>query len=290
MMLRTLTQSRRLFLQTILRFDRDDGMFLASGLSFNIIMCVLPFLLILASLWGYFLESSQQAQQDILAFVAEALPAAVDEVRARVEELLHHRGLIGLVGLLSLVWTASRLFAGIRVVMKITFGVEKRFNYVTGKLFDVGMVALTCLILFLSLLAASSTAVLDAWRESLFELIGYRWDFIRGRIGFGFVYLISSTLLFLLYRLPLPASVPTRIVALQAFIVGALWEAAKRLFQLYLANLEDFDVLYGSFGVLVMLVLWVQYSAITFVAGAELGAVLHEMRGAKKIPAGVASS
>ena len=290
MMLRTLTQSRRLFLQTILRFDRDDGMFLASGLSFNIIMCVLPFLLILASLWGYFLESSQQAQQDILAFVAEALPAAVDEVRASLEELLHHRGLIGLVGLLSLVWTASRLFAGIRVVMKITFGVEKRFNYVTGKLFDVGMVALTCLILFLSLLAASSTAVLDAWRESFFELIGYRWDFMRGRIGFGFVYLLSSTLLFLLYRLPLPASVPTRIVALQAFIVGALWEAAKRLFQLYLANLEDFDVLYGSFGVLVMLVLWVQYSAITFVAGAELGAVLHEMRGAKKIPAGVASS
>src|SRR5262245_34448845 len=72
-MSRTLSTWRKLFIQTILRFDRDDGMFLASGLAFNVILCLLPFLLILASLWGYFLESSQQAQQDVLAFVTQAL-------------------------------------------------------------------------------------------------------------------------------------------------------------------------------------------------------------------------
>ncbi len=281
-MRRPLLHLRKLFLQAILRFDRDNGMFLASGLSFNVILCVLPFVLILASLWGYFLESSQNAQQDVLAFVAEALPAAKDEVQGSLEELLRHRGLIGVVGLLSMVWTASRLFASIRVIVKITFGVEKNFNYLTGKLFDIGMVALTCLILFFSLVAVSGMGWLDTWREKWLEILGYRWDFIRGRIGFGFVYLVSSTMLFLLYRLPLPASVPTRIVALQALVVGALWELAKRLFQLYLANLGDFDVLYGSFGVLVMMVLWVQYSAVTFVAGAELGATLYEMRRAKE--------
>ncbi|MGH7491889.1 MAG: YihY/virulence factor BrkB family protein [bacterium] len=272
---------RKLFIQTVLRFDRDDGMFLASGLAFNVILCLLPFLLILASLWGYYLESSQKAQQDILAFVAQALPAAVDKVQASFKELLDHRGLIGAIGLLALVWTASRLFASIRVIVKITFGMEKNLNYFTGKLFDLGMVALTCLLLFLSLVAMSWMTLIDSWREQWLHLLGQRLDSLKGGIGVGFVYLLSCSLLFLLYRSSLPATVSSRIVLIQALVVGAFWELAKRLFQLYLANLGDLDVLYGSFGVLVMLVLWVQYSAVTFVAGAELGAALYEMRSGK---------
>lgn len=275
-MLRTLSHWRKLLVQTVLRFDRHDGMFLASGLAFNAMLCVLPFLLIIAAIAGYLLKSSHTAQQDILLFVAEALPSATDEVQASLKELLDHRGLIGILGLLSLTWTASRLFASIRVVMKITFGMEKKFNYLTGKLFDLGMVTLTCLIWLLSLVAISGAALFDSWRAQWLAALGYSLNFIRGRIGFGLVYLLSCTMLFLLYRLPLPAIVPTRIIMIQAFIVGILWELAKRLFQLYLARVGDFDVLYGSFGVLVVLVLWLQYSAVTFVAGAELGAALYE--------------
>jgi len=274
----TLVQLRKLFVCTVLRFDRDDGMFLASGLAFNIILCFLPFLLILGSFWGYFLESSHGLQQDILRFITQALPTAVEEVQEGLEDLLRHRKLIGVLGLLSLVWTASRLFASIRVIMKITFGAEKNFNLLTGKLFDIGMVALTCLLLFLLLVASSWIGVIEPWRRSWLEILGYNFHTIRGRIGVGFIYLFSCAMLFLLYRLPLPASIPSRIVAVQACVVGALWELAKRMFQLYLGSLGDFDVLYGSFGVMVMMVLWVHYSAITFVAGAELGATLYEMR------------
>jgi membrane protein len=280
-MVRTLSNWRKIFVRAVLRFDRDSGMFLASGLAFDVILCVLPFLLILAALAGYFLESSQRAQDDILAFVAHALPAATEEVRASLMELLAHRGLVGVIGLLSLIWTASRLFGSIRVIMKITFGVEKNFNYLTGKLFDVGMVALTCLLLFLSLVVISWLGLIEAWRDHWLQWLGFGWSTMRGRIGFGFAYVFSCIMLLGLYRLGLPASVPTRILAVQAFIVGAFWEVAKRLFQLYLMKLGDFDVLYGSFGVLVMLVLWVHYSAVTFVAGAELGGTLYEMRAAK---------
>ena len=277
-----LSKFRDIVVRTILRFDRDNGMFLASGLAFNLILCLLPFLLIVASLSGYLLQSSQNAQHEILSFVAQALPMATDEVQASLHELLRHRGLIGALGLLSLVWTASRLFGSIRVIMKITFGVEKNFNYLTGKLFDVGMVALTCFILFVLLVVASWVPLMDGWPVQWLQSLGYRLGFMRGRIGFGLFYLLSSAMLFLLYRLPLPKDVPTPIVVIQALIVGIFWEVAKKLFQLYLANLGDFDVLYGSFGVLVMMILWVHYSAVTFVAGAELGATLYEMRVAKR--------
>ena len=268
----------RILWRTILRFDKDHGAFLASGLAFNMVLCVLPFLLILASLSGYFLESSQKAQNDILTFFQRALPGATARIQTSISRFLENRELIGAVGLVSLVFFASRLFGSIRVVLNLTFNQEHDLNIITGKLFDIGMVVLTTMLLVLSIFLSSVVGLLQKLGESWLFTRGYDIFVIKGWLGDGIAFVLSTAMFFVMYRMPLPSRVPTWIVALQAFIVGALWEFAKWLFGLYLTNLGRFDVFYGSFGVLVALVLWIDYSAIIFVIGAELGATIFDLR------------
>jgi uncharacterized BrkB/YihY/UPF0761 family membrane protein len=51
---------------------------------------------------------------------------------------------------------------------------------------------------------------------------------------------------------------------------------AKHGFRHYLFKVADLGQLYGSFGLLFALVLWVYYSCIVFIFGAEMGWILEK--------------
>jgi len=277
-MLKKLLFLWRILAGAVRRFDEDDGTLLASGLAFNMLLCLLPFLLIVASFSGYLLESSQASQQELLRVLENAFPGATHKLQDSLLRLLEDRQIIGALGMLTLALAASRLFGGIRVVLKITYGHELDLNLITGKLFDMGMVALTCALLLLSL--GLSTIITIVEEVGLAWLGGRGYD-VSGLAQFaahGIAYVFSAAMFFVMYRMPLPRHVPTSIVLVTALLVGALWEIAKWLFEFYLSTVSAYDVLYGSFGVLVVLVLWINYSAIIFVIGAELGASMLALR------------
>lgn len=262
------------------RFDRDYGPFLASGLAFDLMLCILPFLLILISISGYLLESSEQTHQDILAFLERALPITLTELQSSLQQFIKDRKIIGAVGLISLLLAASRVFGGIRAVLEITFRRKLKFNLITGKLFDIGMVVLAGLLLFLSLGISYVITDLQNWLAEWLAAHSYDFRKLNSFIAMTLAFTASSAMFFLMYRLPLEQQIPTRIILTLALLVALFWEIAKWLFGLYLANLGKFDVIYGSFGVLVVLVLWIYYTAIIFVAGAEIGSAWQDLRSA----------
>ncbi len=268
----------RVLLDAVRRFDQDDGFFLASGLAFNMLLCLLPFLLIVASLSGYLLESSLAAQQELLALVENAFPEATHELQESLLNLLQDREIIGMLGLLTLALAASRLFSGIRVALKITYGHELDLNMITGKLFDMGMVVLTCALLLLSLGLSSVVTFMEELGLAWMAERGYDAGKFNQLAAHGFAYVFSVAMFFVMYRMPLPQRVPSSIVLWTSLLVGMLWEIAKWLFEIYLSKVTSYDVLYGSFGVLVILILWINYTAIIFVIGAELGAAMLALR------------
>ncbi|MEK7726894.1 MAG: YihY/virulence factor BrkB family protein [candidate division KSB1 bacterium] len=279
-MFKLLRTASRVWAQTLHRFSAHEGLFLASGLAFNLLLCLLPFMLIVASLYGFLLESSQAAQQKLLGLIGSAFPEATHKLQASLLKLLDDRQILGAVGLLTLVLAASRLFGGIRVVLRITYQDELDLNLLTGKLFDMGMVVLACALLLLSLGLSSVVTFMEELSTAWLAERGFDVGRSNQVAAHAFAYAFSAAMFFVMYRMPLPRRVPTSIVLVTALLVGLLWEMAKWLFEFYLSQVPTYDVLYGSFGVLVILVLWINYTAIIFVLGAELGAAM--LMGRKK--------
>ncbi len=77
---------------------------------------------------------------------------------------------------------------------------------------------------------------------------------------------------------------PTGVSALMATI---FWEIARQIFGYYLAHAAALDRVYGAYLFLVAVVLWIYYSSLMFILGAEIGQLYRERLAGSKHEVGL---
>jgi membrane protein len=255
------------------RFFAESGFFLAAGLAFFFLICVIPLSLLGVSTLGFVL-STEEAAQEIVGQIARNLPAYRREIAAAILKIVETRAVSGVAGTLILIFFSTPLFGATRLVLHRMLGVRAAGGYVSNMLLDAGMVLILTVLLF----AASSVTWLFQWFQ----------DFILGPANLsqraiyfmtvGFSITLSTVMFYFGYHY-----VPRRRPRVGSALVGAilaslLWEIAKQLFRLYIRRFGVYDQIYGPLGVLVAFVMFVYYSAIVFVFGAAYVASLDSRR------------
>lgn len=99
------------------------------------------------------------------------------------------------------------------------------------------------------------------------------------RIGLGSVPLILTTMLFVQIYRYLPArTIPWKPAIIGAIVATLFWQTSKILFSFTLIYVNSYDRLYGSLGSVVILVVWIYYSMVILLLGAEVAADAAFMR------------
>ena len=93
-------------------------------------------------------------------------------------------------------------------------------------------------------------------------------------LAFGFILLMFI----LIYRFLPKRRTPWRISIVAALFTSIVWELLKGIFAWYVAAVADYRTTYGTLSTLVILFLWVYYSAIVFVLGGEVAQVYDLLR------------
>jgi len=248
-------------------FFSHNGFFLAAGISFYVVICLVPYLFLLIALAG-FLLSIETASEEVIAQLIEIIPVYQEEMEELLHSIVEARGVSGILGTLILLLFTSQLFASLRLVLNQVLGVVKGRGYVRGMLFDLGMIIFSNL-LFLATIGVTAAITwlkvsLGVLREPspflpLVEVVGL----VAGVI-------FSVALFFLLYRFVPSRRVPSLRALRAAAFAAVLWEVAKQLFRWYVTGVGVYGQVYGPLGVLVALVMWIYYSAVVFVLGAEM--------------------
>jgi len=98
--------------------------------------------------------------------------------------------------------------------------------------------------------------------------------------GEGLAFAFSVSLFYVTYRYASLRRLPWRTALLASTFTAFLFEVAKRLYGLYLANFASLQGPGGdaNIGAVVLFVLWVYYTAIVFLLGAVV-AETWELRG-----------
>jgi membrane protein len=254
------------------KLENDDIFFLASGLAFNLLVCFIPLLLVILSIFGYFLHSSQDILGYIKGYLERMLPNASPRMTSNILNLIKDRKLVGLIGFLGLLWTATRLFGSIRTVLDKTLESTLQRGYLKENLHNLVMVLITGLFFLSSIVLTSIFGLIKTFPER----IGIPWPGIfhfqwaAKLVGLGVGYFFSVLMFFILFRF-MPSRRPSnRIALVTSLLVAGLWEIAKYLFRLYVNFINNFTAVYGSLGLLVVLFFWVYYSCLIFVIGGEL--------------------
>jgi membrane protein len=257
------------FRDAVRRFMSESGMFLAAGLAFFFIVCVIPLVLLGVSTVGFVL-STEEAAQEVVGQAARNFPVYRREIATVLLRIVHTRALSGLLGTLVLIFFSTPLFGASRFVLHRMMGVTVKGQYLRNLLLDAGMVLLLTVMLF----AVSSVTWLFQWFQDFIlapALLPVKWMYAT-TVAFSIG--ISTIMFYVGYRyVPRVRSRAGPALA-GALLAALLWEIAKQLFRIYIRKVGLYDQIYGPFGVLIAFVMFVYYSAIVFTFGAAYVAAL----------------
>lgn len=98
------------------------------------------------------------------------------------------------------------------------------------------------------------------------------------KFRFPVVAVVAYFALFLLYAMTQDSRQPGRNIYPGAVAALAGWMVCSFLFSLYVENIANYSLLYGSIGTAMVVLVWLYMSATTLIMGAELNGTLISMR------------
>jgi membrane protein len=260
----------------------DHHVFLnASGLTFELFLCIIPFMLIIFAVLGSIL-SSNNIQYQINLLIDNIIPYyeysefVKKIIFTRINEVIEYQTIAGIIGVFGLFFAASGLFSSMRTILNQVFGVTKSVNMLLGKLRDFALVVMVILIFFLTTVFAP---IIDLLGQSAgqFEVLSF---FKAPIFQHFFLSLLSFTIIFFVFSV-LYFTVPAkklrkRSTFVSAFWAATFWEIAKQLFGYYLYHFSSFGKIYGTYALVVVVAFWIYFSSVVFIVGAEIGKLFQE--------------
>lgn len=201
---------------------------------------------------------------------------------ALVERILagisRNRGQLSLYAAPAFVWFSTRLFAGIRTALNDIFDVSARpsrprffvLTYLLDKLRDASMVVATVVLFLANTVLTTALTVLQARGEARIPQVAFFLSSAGRVLTDVLAFVFSISLFYITYRYASVRKLPWRTALLASTFTAVLFEAAKRLYGLYLANFASLGGPSGdaNVGAAALFILWIYYTALVFLLGA----------------------
>ena len=257
------------------RFFSDDPPIVAASIAFFGMLGVFPLSLICLIVLGLFLRNPETSE-GLMMFLSRYLPMQPDFILDNLLSISQSFGPVTLVSAFLLWWASSGVYFPIQKALDRAWGIEVSRPWWRGQLVAMQMAVMVGFLLLLSIgLTVANIFYLPVLlsRLGLGELSGFVDFFVHAGVllaGFG----VTVTLFLLIYqRLP-NRTLSFREALPSALFAAVFWEAARSIFILLIPHF-NYRRIYGSIGVVVMLMTWSYISSLIMLLGAQLSPVIY---------------
>ena len=263
----------RFLVSAVKKFDRDRGFFLASGIAFQVLLCLVPLALLVLSFAGTYLLSNDSVTEQVERYLARAAPVFDPSLQKGLLEIVTHRQTSGLIGTIGLLWMATTVFSWLRMALDTIFDVPKPHGTLLGFAVDLGMIVLSAASFLASVGLTAAIEYLQRAQTAIFPAAPGL--LLKIALSFGVPFAATLLFCFLIFRLLPNRRVAARSAVWGAVFTGVLWEASKHLFTWYVLSFGSYSIVYGSLGAAAVVLVWTYYSAAVLLLGAEVTALLE---------------
>jgi membrane protein len=264
-----------IFWSALKKFDKDHGFFLSSGVTFNLLICLIPLVLLFLALLGTYLYSSREVLNHIRRYLENAFPSLDPRIMNNLLRIIRDRKIVGVLGIGGLVWASTWVFSSLRTALNIVFQAREGRGVLRGKGIDLLMVLLAGIFLLLSMVFTSVMTFAQGYRLSPYlNMVPIIRFILRYVIPFFFTFWMC----FLIYKIIPNKKIYFKTALRAAFFTSLLWEVAKHLFSWYVLHLGKFSMVYGSLSALAIFFLWIYYSSVILILGGEVAFLLENER------------
>jgi membrane protein len=259
------------------RLLRDDGPDLSASIAYTSLVSLFPFIIFLGALAG-FLGNGAMAGE-VIHYLFAFLPREVAETLAPIVEQVvgqEHPGLLTL-GIIGTLWVTSSGIETLRLALNRAYDVRETRPFWKRRLSSIGFIligAVGTLAVGLIMIVGPFVEQFISARHALSGMI-----VILSALGRFIVCsaLLSGLICFCYWMLP--AAKPRHACWPGALLATFLWLILASLFSLYLSYMNNYNATYGSLGGVVITLLFLHFSALLFLFGAEYNVALqHEVK------------
>jgi membrane protein len=271
---------------TVLGFIADDAWSRGASIAYYTLFSLAPVLLVVVAVAGsvFGLEAAQGAIVAQLSGLmgrktAEALQAMIESASQPREGLW-----ATLIGLVVIVIAASGVFGEVQAALNAIWKAKPRTSTVSrlvrARLASLGLVIAFGFVLMVSLTLSAALQALSTYLAGVFPAREAALQVVDFVVSIG----LMSAMFAAMYKVLPDTPIAWRDVAIGALATTGLFEGGKYLIALYIGQ-SDIASSFGAAGALIVLLLWIFYSAQIFLLGAEFTRAFATLYGSHRTTA-----
>jgi Ca2+-transporting ATPase len=247
-------------------FFRIDGVQWAGAFAFNAFFSLFPLMILLVSIASLFVDRDQ-AGNAVIAYIESYVPISGDMQRNifdTIAGVITAREQAGVIAFFILVWVALLCFITLVSATNRAWGTTTKWWRLPLK--SLVLLSITAVAVLLGIAVPALLRLATGW---LFPVHDFQ-SWVYALTGFFLPLLVMFLGLSLFFKLA-PRR-PTRFaeVWVAALCATVLLRAGESLFVIYLENFATLNAVYGAFGGIMALLLWIYTSGYVFIFGACL--------------------
>ena len=261
----------KFFWRVLVGFKRNQGLLLAGAVAYYTLLSVIPMLALILVGLSHFIEEVQ-LYNTILSNLKLVIPAYAESVTGQVWGFLARRQLVGIVGILVMLFFSSMAFTVLENAMAIIFSHRARKHrrhllisaiipYAYIFLLGLGLLIITIVAGALGTLS-NKHLILMGWDLSL-EGTSRLMLYLSGMAGM--VVMLTS------FYLVMPVGrIPIRYALAGGVTAAILWEIIRHILVWYYSTISLVNVIYGSLATAVVALLSIEIAVIILLLGAQV--------------------
>lgn len=273
--------------ETFEEWKEDKVSRLAAALSYYTIFSLPGLLLIVVAVAGFFL-GQESVRQDLMGQVASVLG---EDGAEAIGTMLSNAGwdedagiVAVVIGVVTVILAATGAFTQLQEALNTVWEVAPApgagiVHTLRKRILSFSLILGIAFLLLVSLVVSAALAGLGNFLESLFPGAAWLIQILNVVISFAVITLLFA----MMYKYMPDAEIAWKDVLVGAALTTLLFTVGKFVLGLYLGR-SGATSAYGAAGSLVLILLWVYYSAQIFLFGAEFTQVYARKYGSRVVP------
>jgi membrane protein len=269
--------------ETVLAFISDEALSRGAAIAFYTVTSIAPVLLFVIAIAGL-VFGPDAAQNAITAQLsglmgqqtAEVLQNAVASASGKTAGVV-----ATIIGIITLMVTASGVFGEIQTSLNAIWKAEAKGTTVSrlirARAASLGLVATLGFLLIVSLVVSTALTAFGNYLDSVLPF----GKFILTVLNTVVSVMLISLLFAAIYKVLPDRHLEWRDVVVGALVTAILFTVGKSLISWYIGS-SAIASSFGAAGALIVLLLWVYYSAQIFLLGAEFTKIYANRHGSKR--------
>ena len=278
---RSLNRPGLFFLRVLHNFRENQGLLLAGAIAYHTLLSVVPMLILTLIVLSHFIED-YKLLQTVSTHLGMIIPSYAADLTAQVEVFIEHREVIGIIGVLVMLFFSSLAFTMLENAMSIIFlhrtRVQRRHFLISAVIPYVYILILGLGLLLVSFFAGA----IDIYENRPLTILGWSIT-LNGTTGtslylfgvIGEVFMLTS-----IYLVMPVGRITFRHALLGGVSATILWEITRRVLVWYYSTLSLVNLIYGSLAATVITLFSIEIAAVILLLCAQVIAELD--RDAKK--------